>query len=117
MRPYRLAASAERDARAERRLGRTGDDGLERPQLVREDHRQSFDWTFAGGGISWSLHFEPNPKDVRQWRVFRDGQPWMCAGLRLGPASTPTPPSCRPAPHRALAGTRSPPNPASPAGR
>jgi len=43
--------------------------------------RQPFDWTFACGGITWSLHFEPNPRDVRQWRVFRDGELWMCAGL------------------------------------
>ncbi len=45
------------------------------------DQRQPFDWHFSCGGTTWSLHFEPNPRDVRQWRVFRDGQPWMCAGL------------------------------------
>lgn len=81
MRPYRPASSATRDARAERRLNRAAEDGLGLPSDLREDHRQPFDWTFACGGVSWSLHFEPNPRDVRQWRVFRDGQPWMCAGL------------------------------------
>jgi hypothetical protein len=45
------------------------------------DRRQPFDWTFSCGGVCWSLHFEPSPRDVRQWRVYRDGQPWMCAGL------------------------------------
>jgi hypothetical protein len=40
-----------------------------------------FEWSFSCGGIPWSLYFEPNPRDVRQWRVFRDGQPLMCAGL------------------------------------
>lgn len=43
--------------------------------------RQPFDWAFSCGGVSWSLHFEPSPRDVRQWRVYRNGQPWMCAGL------------------------------------
>jgi hypothetical protein len=40
------------------------------------DKRQPFDWHFGCGGTTWPRHFEPNPRDVRQWRVFRDGQPW-----------------------------------------
>lgn len=43
--------------------------------------RLPFDRTFSCGGVSWSLHFEPNPQDVRQWRVYRNGEPWMCVGL------------------------------------
>lgn len=43
---------------------------------------QPSNWTFFPcGGLHWALHFEPSLRDVRQWRVFRDGQPWMCAGL------------------------------------
>ena len=80
MRPYRTATSAERDARAERRQP-SRVDGSDTVQAERQDNRQPFDWTFSCGGITWSLHFEPNPRDVRQWRVFRDGEPWMCAGL------------------------------------
>jgi hypothetical protein len=53
-----------------------GDDAPALPQSVPEDCRQPFDWTFPCGGVSWSLHFEPNPRDVRQWRVFRDGRHW-----------------------------------------
>lgn len=81
MRPYRHKTRSERDAGAELRLTRGTELGAEGPVAVRDDHRQPFDWTFTCGGVSWSLHFEPNPRDVRQWRVFRDGQPWMCAGL------------------------------------
>lgn len=80
MRHYRPATSSERDARAERR-SRAAPPDLVHPAPVRDDHRQPFDWVFSCGGISWSLHFEPNPRDVRQWKVFRDGEPWMCAGL------------------------------------
>ena len=56
----------------------------ERPELAwaaLEDRRLPFDWIFACGGVSWSLHFEPNRRDVRQWQVYRDGNFWMCAGL------------------------------------
>lgn len=81
MRTYRPATSAERDARAERRVARNAESDADRPVIVQDDRRQPFDWSFSCGGVSWSLHFEPNPRDVRQWRVFRDGQPWMCAGL------------------------------------
>lgn len=81
MRPYRPATSAERDARTERRQTRAAQADPVPPVDAREDNRQPFDWTFSCGGVSWSLHFEPNPRDVRQWRVFRDGQPWMGAGL------------------------------------
>lgn len=81
MRPYRPATGAERDARAERRRKRAAQSEPARPVDMREDRRQPFDWSFSCGGVSWSLHFEPNPRDVRQWRVFRDGQPWMVAGL------------------------------------
>ena len=79
MRHYRLASSSERDARVERRRAGGLVDGA--PFVVPLDNRQPFDWSFACGGITWSLHFEPNPRDVRQWRVFRDGELWMCAGL------------------------------------
>ena|SRR6218665_1279901 len=80
MRPYRPASRATRDARAERRLSSAAEDG-ELPSDRRDDNQQPFDWTISCGGVSWPLHFEPNPRDVRQWRVFREGQPWMCAGL------------------------------------
>ncbi len=81
MRRYRYASSAERDARTEQRLATATEAGASHPFAAQEDHRQPFDWTFACGGVSWCLHFEPSQRDVRQWRVFRDGQPWMCAGL------------------------------------
>lgn len=51
------------------------------PELPR-DPRQPSDWALLCGGVSWSLHFEPSPRDVRQWRVYRNGEPWMCAGLQ-----------------------------------
>jgi len=81
MRPYRTATASERDARAEQRQRRASAANPLRPPTDGEDRRQPFDWTFSCGGVSWSLHFEPNPRDVRQWRVFRNGAPWMCAGL------------------------------------
>ena len=81
MRPYRPATLAERDARREQRGHCAAGQVLGSVAPVRHDCRQPFDWTFACGGVAWSLHFEPNPRDVRQWRVFRDGEPWMCAGL------------------------------------
>jgi len=82
MRPYGPATSAERDARAERRLIHSIDeDGSSSGPSDHGDRRLPFDWSFSCGGISWTLHFEPNPRDVRQWRVFRNGEPWMCAGL------------------------------------
>ena len=81
MRPYRPATRAERDARAEQRLRRKGEAAPGQPLPADKDRRQPFDWSFSCGGVSWSLHFEPNPRDVRQWRVFRDGHPWMCTGL------------------------------------
>jgi hypothetical protein len=82
MRPYRSATPAERDARRERRLIRASDEAASAiPPARHEDLRQPFDWTFSCGGVSWALHFERNPRDVRQWRVFRDGQPRMRAGL------------------------------------
>ena len=65
----------------ERRLALAKEAGLVAPFEPPRDRRQPFDGTFACGGVSWSLHFEPSPRDVRQWRVYRDGQPWMCAGL------------------------------------
>lgn len=61
----------------ERRLARLAEDGTAHD----DDNRRPFDWSFACGGVTWSLHFEPSPRDVRQWRVYRDGEPWMCAGL------------------------------------
>jgi hypothetical protein len=81
MRRYRHATRAERDARIERRLPSAAEPEQDRAIDLREDHRQPFDWTFSCGGVSWSLHFEPSQRDVRQWRVYRDGTPWMCAGL------------------------------------
>lgn len=81
MRPYRTATSSGRDARAEQRRARAAEANPARPVDDREDRRQPFDWSFSCGGVTWSLHFEPNPRDVRQWRVIRDGKLWMCAGL------------------------------------
>jgi hypothetical protein len=81
MRRYRPATSAERDARMERRLAIAKESGSSPPFEPLGDGRQPFDWTFSCGGVGWSLHFEPSPRDVRQWRVYRNGQPWMCAGL------------------------------------
>ena len=80
MRHYRPASSSERDARVERLRAGGLLDGA--PFVGPLDNRQPFDWSFACGGVTWSLHFEPNPRDVRQWRVFRDGELWMCAGFR-----------------------------------
>jgi hypothetical protein len=65
----------------ERRLAVANEAGPAAAFEPPRDRRQSFDWTFLCGGVSWSPHFEPSPRDVRQWRVYRDGQPWMCAGL------------------------------------
>jgi hypothetical protein len=81
MRRYRLATSAERDARIERRLGVARQARPGPAVQAPGDGRQPFDWTFSCGGVHWALHFEPSLRDVRQWRVWRDGQPWMCAGL------------------------------------
>jgi hypothetical protein len=84
MRPYRTASCAERDARAEQRSRRAERAGLGLPEDPHQDRRQPFDWTFCCGGFSWSLHFEPNPRDVRQWQVFRDGR-HGCARVSNGP--------------------------------
>lgn len=81
MRHYRPATLAEREARAEQRRNKATDAEPIPPRKDDADRRQPFDWTFFCGGVTWALHFEPNPRDVRQWRVSRDGEPWMCAGL------------------------------------
>lgn len=51
------------------------------PAELPGDPRLPFDWTFSCGGVSWRLHFEPSPQDVHQRRVYRNGEPQMCAGL------------------------------------
>lgn len=79
MRPYRPATRAERDARAERRLIRAEEAGPGRTATADADGRQPFDWNFSCAGVSWSLQFEPNPRDVRQWRVA--GQASHAAGI------------------------------------
>lgn len=82
MRPCRSATPAERDARAERRTSHAEEAGSGPPLNANKDRRQPFDWIFSCG-VTCSLHFELNPRGVRQWRGFRDEQPWMYGGLEL----------------------------------
>jgi hypothetical protein len=51
------------------------------PVAQRDDMRPPFDWCFSVSGVTWNLHFEADPRDVRRWRVWRDGEPWMVSGL------------------------------------
>jgi hypothetical protein len=44
------------------------------PGRLSAYQRQPFDGHFSCGGTTWPRHFEPNPRDVRQWHGFRDGQ-------------------------------------------
>ena len=79
MRHYRYATSAERDARAERRIGRA-------PELgpcteARDDHRQPGRLLLQVHGRTIDVDLQPDPRDVRMWRAWRDGKPWMRSGL------------------------------------
>lgn len=124
MRPYRAATASERGARAEQR--RVGGLVNGAPFVVLLDQRQPFDWRSTCSGLTWSLHFEPNPRDVRQWRVFHDGAcgcapAWRARGGRvhlrwhgaIGAAQKPShdleagllPLFCHPTPQAAAAST------------
>jgi hypothetical protein len=84
MRAYCAATSVEHDARRERRLAHAADESCGPGPVaspIAADQRQPFDWTFSSDGLHWDLHFEPSPRDARQWRVFRDGQPKMRPAL------------------------------------
>ena len=68
---HHVRAAEARWRRAEKRAAAERAAGVpDRPGPL--DCRLPFDWTFACDGVA---------RDVRQWRVFRDGEPWMCAGL------------------------------------
>lgn len=77
--PCCRATASECGARAEQRRA----DGLVNgaPFVVRLDQRQPFDWRYTWSGLTWPLHFEPDPRDVRQSRVFGDRNLWMRACL------------------------------------
>lgn len=81
MRPYRSAARAERDARAEQRLNLAEGAAPARPLVADEDLRRPFDWSFCCGGISWSLRFEPNLRCVGRWPFWGTGSPGCVRAL------------------------------------
>lgn len=76
MRHYRRPTAAERYARAEQRAAERGlclaprDDNRQPGRLLLEVHGRAID-----------IQLQPDPRDVRMWRAWRDGQPWMRAGL------------------------------------
>ena len=79
MRHYRHPTPAERDARMERRIQRAAELGPSREP--RDDARQPGRLLLAVNGQTIDIELRPDPRDVRLWRAYRDGQPWMRAGL------------------------------------
>ena len=76
MRHYRYAPPAERDARIERRATELGP--CTQP---RDDYRQPGRLLLEVHGRRIDIELRPDPRDVRLWRAYRDGQPWMRSGL------------------------------------
>ena len=76
MRHYRYPTPAELDARRERRGAELGP-----YREPRDDMRQPGRLLLQVHGRTIDLHLQPDPRDVRMWRAWRDGQPWMRGGL------------------------------------
>lgn len=76
MRHYRRSTPAEIDARMERRAAALGP--CTEP---RDDNRQPGRLLLVIHGRSIDIELRPDPRDVRMWRAYRDGQPWMRSGL------------------------------------
>lgn len=76
MRQYRYASRAARDARAERRMERAAELG---PCIEpRDDARQPGRLLLQVNGRTIDIELRPDPRDVRMWRAWRDGHPWLC---------------------------------------
>lgn len=46
-----------------------------------DDNRQPGCLLLDIGSVVVDLHLEPDPRDVRMWRAYRDGEPYLRAGL------------------------------------
>ena len=79
MRHYRRPTAAERYARDERRHEQLDADRGPLPQ--RDDARQPGRLLLQIHGRTIDIDLQPAPRDVRMWRAYRDGAPWMRSGL------------------------------------
>lgn len=77
MRHYRYTTPAERDARMERRAADRGGPCTD----PRDDNRAPGRLLLQIHGRSIDIELRPDPRDVRLWRAYRDGSPWMRSGL------------------------------------
>jgi hypothetical protein len=51
------------------------------PVGQRDDNRQPGRLLLDVNGVVIDLHLVPDPRDVRRWKAYREGQPYMRAGL------------------------------------
>lgn len=79
MRHYSYANPAARDERAERRMERAAE--LWPCAEPRDDNRTIGRLLLDVNGQSIDIELRPDPRDVRLWRAYRNGAPWMRAGL------------------------------------
>jgi hypothetical protein len=76
MRHYRRQSPAARDAMLERRATELG------PRTAQcDDNRQAGRLLLEVNGQRIDIELQPDPRDVRMWRAYRGGQPWMRCGL------------------------------------
>lgn len=79
MRHYHYATAAARDARIERRIALAAELGPCREP--RDDMRPPGRLLLEVNGQTIDIELRPDPRDVRVWRAYRNGAPWMRAGL------------------------------------
>ena len=48
---------------------------------LRDDMREPGEFRLSVNGYVFDLILQPDRRDVRMWRVYRDGEPWMRCGL------------------------------------
>ena len=70
------ATAADHYARAERRAVERGPN-----TEPREDNRRPGRLLLEVNGRRIDITLQPDPRDVRMWRAYREGAPWMRAGL------------------------------------
>jgi len=47
----------------------------------RDDMREPGELVLRVNGYAFLIRLEPDPRDVRMWRAYRDGEQWIRGGL------------------------------------
>jgi hypothetical protein len=76
-----IARRARKDARNEAAQRTRAINRMDRPIELRDDMRPVGRLLLDIGPNVIDLELRPDPRDVRRWRAYRDGDPYLHAGL------------------------------------